>query len=237
MRPASCWRSRGVGTGADEHVAELAAAPTLLTTLPLAGRLVTGDALYCQAALCRQIVQAGGDYLLVVKANQPDLCWAIRILFAEPPAGERFASASTWDKHGDRIERRRLWASAALTEYVAWPGIQQVALLERTTWRRGNMTRQARLLLTSQATTPAAALLTQARGHWGIENRLHWVRDVTLGEDASQVRSGAAPRVLAGLRNAVLALLRRAGWTNIAAALRHYAWQPGAPLALLGLSP
>lgn len=238
MRPASCWRKWGVGPGPDEHAAELAAAPALLAALPLAGRLVTGDALYCQAALCDQILQAGGQYLLVVKANQPDLQWAIRTLFAHPPLGERFAATVSWGKHGDRIERRRLWTSRALTDYVDWPGAAQVALLERTTWRRGNKARQTRVLITSQgpAVSPAR-LLTQARGHWAIENRLHWVRDATMGEDASPVRSGAAPRVLAGLRNAVLALLRRAGWSNIAAALRHYGWQPAAVLVLLGLSP
>ena len=82
----------------------------------------------------------------------------------------------------------------------------------------------------------AARLLTLVRGHWAIENRLHYVRDVTFGEDASQVRSRAAPQVLAALRNVVTGLLRQAGWTNIAAALRHYAWQSGATLALLGVS-
>jgi predicted transposase YbfD/YdcC len=143
-----------------------------------------------------------------------------------------------WDKHGGRIERRRLWASTALAGYVTWPGMQQVALLERTTWRGANVQRQTRMLITSQASSISPArLLRQARGHWAIENRLHWVRDVSMGEDASQVRSGVAPRVLAGLRNTVIALLRGAGATNIAAALRRLAWQPGAALALLGLSP
>jgi len=79
----------------------------------------------------------------------------------------------------------------------------------------------------------AVRLLRVVRGHWGIEKRLHWVRDVTLGEDASQVRTGAAPQVLAALRNVVLGLLRRAGVTNIAAALRQNGWQPGAALKLL----
>ena len=78
-------------------------------------------------------------------------------------------------------------------------------------------------------------MLALARGHWGIENRLHYVRDVTLGEDACRVRSDAAPQVLAALRNVVLTLLRAAGHTNIAAALRAIAWR-GSALALLGLA-
>ena len=70
-----------------------------------------------------------------------------------------------------------------------------------------------------------------------IDNRLHYVRDVSFGEDASQIRSGAAPQVMAALRNAVLRLLRDAGWSNIAAAVRYNAWRPGAALQLLGLTP
>lgn len=213
-------------------------APAVLAAVPLAGRLVTGDALYCQAELCRQIRQQEGDYLVIVKANQPELQWALSTLFTLPPPGEHFATAVTWDQHGDRIERRRLWASAALTDYLDWPAAKQVLRVERVCMRGGRTTRQVRYAITSLGPEIGASpLLGYLRGHWAIENRLHWVRDVTMGEDASQVRSGAAPQVLAALRNTVLALLRGAGWTNMAAALRHYAWQPGAALALLGLSP
>jgi len=210
----------------------------VLAVLPLADRLVTGDALYCQRDLCRQIVEQDGEYLVIVKANQPDLLWAVRTLFTDPPSGECFATAVRWDQHGDRVERRQLWASAALVEYLDWPGAQQVLCVERTCARNGQTTRQVRYAITSLGPDVAAAtLLGYVRGHWAIENRLHWVRDVTMGEDVSQVRSGAAPQIMAALRNTVLGLLRGAGWTNIAAALRHTAWQPGAALALLGLSP
>ena len=78
-------------------------------------------------------------------------------------------------------------------------------------------------------------LLRWWRGHWSIENRLHYVRDVTMKEDASQVRSGAAPQVMAAVRNAVLGLLRQTGASNIAAALRHYSYKPLEALALLGI--
>lgn len=241
---AWCWPKRGVrtGDGDDAREGELTVAPALLATLPLRGRLVTGDALYCQRALCRQILHNGGHYLLAVKANQPTLAWAITALFTDPPPGERFVTAVTWDQHGDRVETRRLWASTALEDYLGdyldWPGVKQVALVERTCVRQGKRTREVRCFITSLGPeTGADVLLDHVRGHWAIENRLHWVRDVTLGEDASQVRSGAAPQVLAALRNTVIALVRDAGWTNIAAALRHYAWQPGAALAVLGLRP
>lgn len=98
-------------------------------------------------------------------------------------------------------------------------------------------TRQVRHLITSlPASVPARRLLALARGHWAIENRLHYVRDVTCGEDASTIRSGSAPQVMAALCSAHLALLRRAGWRNIAEAHRYYAWSPGKALRLLGLA-
>jgi predicted transposase YbfD/YdcC len=216
----------------------LGVAPGVLAALPLRDRIVTGDALYCQRDVCDQICAAGGDYLVVVKANQPQLYGDITLLFAEPPPGETFATATQRDHHGDRHEVRQLWASTALRGYSAWPGAQQVCKIERTTTRRGKTTRQVRYLITSLGPSiDPETLLRHVRSHWGIENRLHYVRDVTFGEDASQVRSGAAPQIMAALRNCVLAILRQAGWTNIAAALRQIAWQPGLALALLGIHP
>jgi predicted transposase YbfD/YdcC len=215
-------------------------APALLAALPLAGRVVTGDALYCQRRLCAQIQAAGGDYLFVVKANQPTLLGEVALLFDQPPPGEVFAEALSHGTHGSRHEVRRLWASAALSAYLAtlgWPTVGQVLRLERIARAHGVTTRQIRHLITSlPASVPAHRLLALARGHWAIENRLHYVRDVTCGEDASTIRSGSAPAIMAALRSAHLALLRRAGWRNIAEAHRHYAWSPGKALRLLGLT-
>jgi predicted transposase YbfD/YdcC len=200
------------------------------------GRLVTGDALYCQRKLCSQIVAAGGYYLVIVKENQKHLYQDIKLLFDEPPPGEVFATVEQCEKHGDRVEVRRLWASSALRDYLDWPGVQQVIKIERVSRRKGKVSSQVRYAITSlDERTSASQLLRQVRGHWGIENRLHYVRDVTFGEDGSQVRSGAAPEVMAALRNTVIGILRQAGWSNIAAALRHNSWQTGASLRLLGI--
>jgi predicted transposase YbfD/YdcC len=215
----------------------LTVAPRVLDGFPLARRIVTGDALYCQRSLCERIMAEGGAYFFVAAENQPRLYDELYWLFEWPAPDETpFATAVEHRQHGDRIETRRLWASAALTGYSDWPGLRQVCKIERRVVRAGQVSRETAYAVTSlgPATTPAE-LLRLWRGHWAIENRLHYVRDVTLGEDASQVRSGSAPEVLAALRNVVIGLLRGAGHTNLAAALRHYAWQPGTALRLLGL--
>ena len=110
--------------------------------------------------------------------------------------------------------------------------------MEGVTEHKGKVSSEVRYAITSlDESVGAAKLLRLVRGHWGIENRLPYVRDVTLGEDGSQVRTGSAPAVMAALRNVVIGMLRAAGWANIAAGLRDIGWQPGAALRLLGLSP
>ncbi len=234
--PAWCWPKRGVR--AEAHEAELRVAPAVLAALPLAGRVVTGDALYAQRAFCQQILAAGGEYLVIVKRNQPTLYGDSALLCAEPPVGERFRSAEQRGRHGDRQEVRRLWASTALAGYLDWPGVKQALQVERVVERRGQRRREVRYAVTSLGPDVGAArLLDLVRSHWAIENRLHWVRDVTFGEDGCQVRTGAAPEVLAALRNVVLALLRRRGVQNVAAALREHGWRPNGALHFLGLVP
>ncbi len=94
--------------------------------------------------------------------------------------------------------------------------------------RAGKKTVEIIYLITSadHQAAPPATLATWIQGHWGIENRLHWVRDVSFDEDRSQVRTGNAPQVMATVRNTSISLLRLTGWTNIAAALRHHAAHP-----------
>jgi predicted transposase YbfD/YdcC len=221
--------------------AELSVAPLVLRQVALRGRVVTGDALYCQRTLCQQIHHAHGHYLFVIKANQPELLAEVALLFDAPPPGERFATAVSRRARRDRCEARTLTSSVALARYVqalGWVGAQQVLRLQSVVTRKDKTTQMVRYFITSLGPqTAPRSLLRFVREHWHIENRLHYVRDVTLGEDASQVRSGSAPQVLAALRNALLGLLRQHGWSNIAEALRHFAWTPGAAMHLLGLHP
>lgn len=255
-RPAWCWRKRGVRTTEEQaeteearaqakQEAELNVAPRVLQQVQplLAGRVVSGDALYCQKGVCQLLRQAGAAYLLAVKANQPDLLDDVALLFRDPPWGARFLAAQTVTKHGGRLEQRRLRASAMLAGYLqaaGWPDVGLVLAVE--TWVRWPTRphrparHEVRYFLSSlPATTSPTALLRLVRQHWHIENRLHWPRDVTLdvtlGEDACQVRSGHAPQGLAALRNAVVGLLRAHGVANCAAAIRSLSWSP--PAALL----
>ena len=223
---------------AEKGRSELAMASSLLESMTLTGRVVTGDALYCQRQLCEQVVRKGGDYLMIVKSNQKGLNEDIELCFNRPVVEETYRYAETGNSHGDRREYRRLWATDALKAYLEWPGHRQVIKVE--CWRRtkGGVTRQVRYAITSLGThTSADRLLQLVRGHWGIENGLHYVRDVTMGEDGSQVRIGAAPRVMSALRNLVLSIFRMRGATNIAATMRNVGWQPNGALRVLGLRP
>lgn len=124
--------------------------------------------------------------------------------------------------------------------YLDWPGAQQVFRLERrrTQRRTGKVEEEVVYGVTSLEAkrADAAALLGLVRCHWHIENRSHWVRDVTFDEDHSQVRTGSIPEVMAALRNLAIGLLRCAGATNIAAACRAYAAHPADALTLLGIN-
>ena len=133
------------------------------------------------------------------------------------------------------MERRDLVASTDLTDYLDWPGVQQVFRVERTWHEHGQAKRTVRYGITSL--TPeqadAARLLALRRGHWSIENRLHRHKDVNFGEDASLIHAGQGPTVLALLRDAALNLLHRAGIRQIAAQLRTHSQQPERAVALV----
>jgi predicted transposase YbfD/YdcC len=127
--------------------------------------------------------------------------------------------------------------STRLAGHLNWPGLAQVCRRERTTVRGGKRTVEVDYAITSLSRQRASAADVQKfwRGHWGIENRVHYVRDVAFGEDHCRVRKGSAPQALAALRNAAINLLRQWGCKNIAAALRQHAYQPLQLFAKLGL--
>lgn len=226
--------------------AELTVARSVIAQLNWQGRVLTGDALYCQRRLSAHVVEAGGDYLLAVDANQPTLLADIQQLFAPPPTLEpghgpitimEQRARQVTKGHG-RLEVRELRVSTELAEYLDWPYLQQVFEVRRTWTRQGVTKQEVQYGITSlpQSVASPKQILQLKRGHWAIENRLHYVKDVTLGEDASTIHCGATPDIMAMLRNAAVSTLRRAGQQRIAASLRHNSRCPDAVLALLGLA-
>jgi predicted transposase YbfD/YdcC len=143
--------------------------------------------------------------------------------------------ATTRGKGHGRVEIRTIRTTTRLAGYLDWPGVRQVCLLERTRRIKGKTTLETVCAVTSLGPERASArqLLAISRGHWDIENRLHWVRDMSLGEDACRVRTGEAPEILAAIRNSVLRLIRSSGLTGIAATLRRHAAKPQEAMQLV----
>ena len=211
---------------------EIVTARTVLSLIDVHGCVVTGDAMFAQRRLSRQIRREGGDYLWCVKENQATVYDDIATLFTTPPLPARpddFTTATSLDTAHGRYEERRLTASSLLVGYTTWPAAKQVFQLERRTLQ-GDGTWQESVAygITSlpRAVADAERLLALARGHWGIENGLFYRRDVTLGEDRSLLRRGNGPQVLATLNDLTVGLLLREGHTNAAAGRRIYAAFP-----------
>jgi predicted transposase YbfD/YdcC len=216
---------------------ETGAVDDLLAALVRDGWVVTADAAFTEADIVQRILDAQGDYLLPVKGNQPTLWEDVTILFADEALHDRAAQQT--DLHGNRIEQRTVTTATALVGYSDWPGLAQALRVERrvTDKRTGETRSEVADAITSLApeAATAAQLLALWREHWSIENRSHWVRDVTFDEDRATVRAGRIPQVLAAFRNAVIGLHRALGATNIAAACRRHAADPARPLTALGL--
>jgi len=226
---------------------ELAVAYRLILQIDWKGKVLTGDALYCQRCLCLAILLAGGDYLFIVKKNQPQLYEDLRLLFAPLPSTKRAGEgilklpeqqAQTTDKGHGRLEIRSIRVSCQLKGYSDWPGLEQVFEIRRRWQSKGQWHEDVRYGVTSLPATVAIPqrLLKLKRGHWTIENRLHYVKDVTMGEDRSTVHGDNGPKIMAALRNTAISLLRRAGFSTIAARLRHNSIHPEAALEVLSLS-
>ncbi len=228
------WKQQAVvGKGQERK-----AAMTLIEPLELSGSVVSADALHTQPKWAQAVLDRGGDYLLIAKGNQSELRAAIALLFSQPSRPRLFpeGEARTVDKAHGRLEVRHLRVSSELGAYLAprWPQVAQVFQIERTITRHGKTTHERVYGLTSlntQQVSPAQ-LLALVRQHWHIENRSHWRRDVTLGEDACRVTVGQVPQVLAALNNCVLAIVDFLQQPNLAAATRFFCARPAKALDL-----
>jgi predicted transposase YbfD/YdcC len=202
----------------------------LLDRIDLDGTVVTADALHTTAEHARYLTSRGAGYVFLVKGNRGYLH---RNLTTLPWAHAQIHH--TCDTGHGRHEHRTIRVLPTPDTGVKFPHTAQVFQLHRhITHTNGNTHTETVLGITNLTDTPPQ-LARHVRDHWGIENRLHWVRDVTYGEDASRIRTGTAPRVMAGLRNLAISALRLAGHTNIATGLRHTARDYTRPLTLLGI--
>jgi predicted transposase YbfD/YdcC len=211
---------------------EIPAVRTLLAGLDLhadGGAVVTVDAMHTQTDTAAAIIAAGGDHVFTVKANQPTLYAACKAL----PWNDVPSRTNLHKGHGRQV-RRTIKVTTAPAR-ITFAGAAQIAQIRRTTTRAGKKTVEVLYVITSadHLAAPPTVLAEWVQGHWGIENRTHWVRDVTYDEDRSRVRTANAPQVVATLRNTAISLLRLAGATNIAASLRHHATRTERPITLV----
>jgi predicted transposase YbfD/YdcC len=230
------------------HTNEIPLAPHVLKVLDLQGKIVTGDALLAQRTLSTLIVEAGGDYVWTVKDNQPQLRHDIEQLFqaetclpGTSPVITDIRSTQTVEKSHGRLTTRRLTACSLLSESSDWPYLQQVFKIERCTvcLRTGATQAETAYGVTSLTAVQAspARLLQVNRGHWGVENGLHYRRDVTLREDAGRTTALSLGHTMAALNNLVIGLTIGRGWRNLAKARRYFDAHPDQALRLLFARP
>lgn len=223
---------------------ELTASQRLLDGRDLTGMVITMDALLAQRSLAAQIRAQGGHYLMVIKQNHAQMCDEVAMFFDLPSIladEDDFDQYQSTTKAHGRIETRTLERCRGVCPVWNWPDAVQVLrrTCERLVVKSGTASRAVTYGITSLSPAEAQAVDLEAlwRNHWTIENRKHYVRDVTMGEDRNQMHTGHAPQVLAAFRNALIDLWRVHGWTSIAEAVRVCAASLTQTLTLIGAIP
>jgi predicted transposase YbfD/YdcC len=234
----SAWSSSQHLVLGQEKVAEksneITSIPKLLDLLSLKGAIVTIDAIGCQTAIAQKIVDKGADYVLALKANQGTLHRDIELFFQEQLARDfadaRFDHHATVDADHDRIEERGCWATDDIDWlrklHADWPALRSIVMIRAQRTLNGETSTETRYFISSLAAN-ARQLAEAVRAHWGIENRLHWVLDMTFREDESRIRKDNAPHNAAILKHMALNMLKKtpsrrsvrlkrksAGWDN-----------------------
>jgi len=194
---------------------EITAIPELLEWLDVRGAIVTIDAMGCQKAIAKKIVDKGGDYLLALKGNQSRLHDDVRLHFEVPgpQASIQMEQAETLDKGHGRIEVRRCRVSTDIDwlkeRHPEWSNLSSIVAITSERHIGETVTQETRYFISSSL-IPAERMLAAVRLHWGIENQLHWVLDMSFGEDQSRIRKGNAPSNVAIIRHAALNMIRGA---------------------------
>lgn len=225
---------------------EIPGAAKLLKLVDLREKVVMGDAMHTQRAISIQIVEAGGDYIWFAKGNQPQLQEDIRLWFEPDPdpipgqgrLPKDFETVKETRKGHGRLEERTLTVSSQLNDFLKWPYLQQVFRLERRflSTKTGELHEQVVYGLTSlsrEEITPKD-LLAKIRSYWGIENGLHYRRDVTLQEDQTRMTKGNAGRIMACLNNLLIGLVfTKTRFVYLPPARRFFDAHPAQAFALL----
>ena len=190
---------------------EITAIPELLALLDIKGCLVSIDAMGCQTEIASTIVKGGGDYLLAVKGNQPTLHHAVRAALVESTKKPLSEETFSVEKEHGRIDGREyhvLPAGALAEQFPEWKALKSIGVA--ISYRIENMKKfsmEYRYYISSAELTPEQ-FSSAVRGHWAIENSLHWVLDVVMNEDACQIYRGDAPQILACARHMAQNMLR-----------------------------
>jgi len=220
LHMVSAWASgSGLVLGqmkVDAKSNEIPAVPELLETLEIEGCIVTLDALHCQTQTVEAILEKRADYVLPVKENQPRLLEALQGLFDDPEEMRwvECDSFRTVNKGHGRIESRECWTTSdsEYLKYIAtladWQGLQSIAMVQAER-RTGEKTTTTRRYFISSLKSDAKLMLRAVRTHWGIENKVHWILDITFREDDSRIRRGNGAQNFAVLRHIALNLLKR----------------------------
>src|SRR6266436_5352581 len=217
---------------------EISAAAALVHPALVKGRIISTDAMHTQKKWCACVHGYGGYYLTIVKKNQPQMYQDLVDFFEDPDAQQQeWQYAKSVQKRHGRLEIREIWTSTQMNAWfeTQWAGVAQVFRLRRYV-KEGEKEREEIVYGVTNLTRKqanASRLLALQQAHWRIENRLHYRRDVTLGEDACQVRISGAPQALAALNGGVLALMDWLHVPNVASAMRHFCAHPEQALQLL----
>jgi predicted transposase YbfD/YdcC len=215
----------------DEKSNEITAIPKLLELLALKGCIVTLDAMGCQRAIAEQIIDQGGDYVLGLKGNQGNLHEAVEDFFTTASAHHFIGVAHDFteevDKDHGRLEVRRYWITddlRTLPDPQNWQGLRSIGMVERECRQGDTQTFERRYFINSIA-AEAKTFAQAVRGHWGVENRLHWRLDVIFGEDTNRIRRGNGPAIMTTLRHLCLNLFdRESSSLSLAKKRRKAAW-------------
>ncbi len=217
---------------------EISAAAALVHPALVKGRIISTDAMHTQKKWCACVHAYGGYYLTIVKKNQPQMYQDLVDFFDDSDAEqEEWQYAHSVHKGHGRLELREIWSSTQMNDWfeTEWAGVAQVFRLRRHVKDSDKEREETVYGLTNlpRKKADASRLLAFQQAHWRIENRLHWRRDVTLGEDACQIRMTGAPQALAALNGGVLALMDWLHVPNVASQMRHFCAHPLEALQLL----